>query len=190
MFADNSSTTKAPGPEAEYTLHDERSRPPAEHLREIAHRHQLCYEVWPEWSVAEERKIQIGFELQLCGTNTHDSGDGSDHPVPGCSHCFSTYGELREIAESILPPEGRPSRYEIGAFDRSLHIAPPKRRRRNEVIVSIHITHRHDFNRAVDDCEDRCLKEIRQSLHALGIVEGTWHEPADGQVEEGRKVTK
>ena len=175
MLTDNSSKAKAQIPEGEYTPHDEQSGPLVEHLREIACRHEVCYEVWPERSVLEGRAIRIGFELQLCGANTHASEDGPDHPVPGCAHCFSTYGELRQIAEWILPREERPSRYEIGAFDHSLHIAPRQRKSRNEVVLTIHIMHRHDFNREVDDCEDRCLKEMRQSLHQLGIVEGMWH---------------
>lgn len=159
-----------------------------ERLREIARRHQVCYEVWPEWSIAAERKLQIGFELQLCGTNAHARDDGPEHPVPGCAHCFTSYSELREVAEWILPKEERPSRYEIGPFDRALHIAHRKRTSRSEVVVPIHIMHRHDFNREVDDCEDRCLKEMQQRLRELGIVEGYWHEPADKEVvNEPRK---
>lgn len=171
MFADNSSTATAQVGEVLATT---TSDAPIERLREIACRHQVCYEVWPERSVSEGRAIPIGFELQLCGANTHSRAGGPNHPVPGCEHCVSTYGELRQIAEWILPMEERPSRYEIGAFDHSLHIAPPKRRRRNEVVVTIHIMHRHDFNRPVDDCEDQCLKEMQQRLRELGIVEGMW----------------
>jgi hypothetical protein len=176
MFTDNSSTAKAPSLEAAYAPQNGETRQFAERLLEIGRRHQVCYEVWPEWSIAEERQIQIGFELQLCGANTHTSKDGPNHPVPGCVHCFSTYGELRQIAEWILPQEERPSRYEIGAFDHALHIAPRKRKSRNEVVLPIHIMHRHDFNRAVDDCEDRCLKEMRGKLAQLGVCEGIWHE--------------
>lgn len=171
MLADNSSTATTQVAEA---LNRVANDAPMERLREIARRHQVCYEVWPERSVLEERKIQIGFELQLCGANTHTSEDGPDHPVPGCAHCFSTYGELRQIAEWILPQEERPSRYEIGAFDHALHIAPRKRKSRSEVVLPIHIMHRHDFNRAVDDCEDRCLKEMRDKLAQLGVCEGIW----------------
>jgi hypothetical protein len=156
----------------------------------MARKHQVCYEVWPEWSMAGERKIQIGFELQLCGTNAHTSLDVRDDPVPGCAQCVSTYGELRQIAEWSLPHEERASRYEIGAFDHALHIAPGRRKSRSEVVLSIHIMHRHDFNRAVDECEDRCLKETRQRLQELEIVEGVWHEPAGEQIEEGRKETR
>ena len=64
-----------------------------------------------------------------------------------------------------------------------------KRKSRNEVVLTIHIMHRSDFNREVDDCEDRCLKEMQQHLHQLGIVEGMWHEPPEqiGQ-EQSREI--
>ena len=159
-------------------------------LAEIARRHEVCYEIWPERSSLAGRAIRIGFELQLCGANTHASADGPDHEVPGCAHCVSTYGELRQIAEWILPREERPSRYEIDAFDHAFHIAPKKRKSRNEVALAIHIRHRSDFNREVDDCEDRCLKEMREHLHQLGIVEGMWHEPLKqiGKEQSGKII--
>jgi hypothetical protein len=144
-----------------------------ERLREIVERHQVCYEVWPERSVAQGVKIQIGFELQLCGTNSHVAA-GEHQPVPGCEYCHSTYEDLRQIAEGILPREERPSRYEIAGFDRSLHVAPHSRQSRSEVVLTIHIVHRANFNREVDDCENRCLKEMRGRLKELGICEGNW----------------
>lgn len=142
-------------------------------LLDIIEKHQVCYEVWPERSVDHGRKIQIGFELQLCGTNSHVAAKGKQ-PVPGCEICHSTYEDLREIAEWILPREERPSRYEIGGFDRSLHVAPHSRHSRNEVVVPIHIMHRTEFNREVDECENRCLKEMRDRLNQLGVYEGRW----------------
>ncbi len=144
------------------------------HLLEIARRHQVCYEVWPEWSVAEGRRIRIGFELQLCGANSHVSEEPDNHSVPGCAHCVSTYNELRQIAEWILPREYRPTRYEISGFNRALHVAPKKRKSRNEVVLTIHIMHRHNFNREVDDCEDLCLSEMRGKLIQLSVHEGIW----------------
>lgn len=81
-------------------------------LQQIAERHKVCYEVCPEWSMSEGRKISIGFELNLCGVNDHDP-TVQTHPVPGCAICARTHAEMREIAESILPREERPSRYEI-----------------------------------------------------------------------------
>ena len=144
-------------------------------LGEIVQQHQVCYEVWPEWYMKDGRKIQIGFELELCGINHADSNE-DQHPVPGCPICLRTYSELCEIANWVLPVEERPSRYEIQAFDHSLHVASAKRFRRLEVVVTIVIMHRNDFNRPIDECESRCLKEMRQRLSLLGIREDVWHE--------------
>lgn len=142
-----------------------------ERLRAISRAHQVCYEVCPEWSTKDGQKFQIGFELELCGISSNEK---CLHPVPGCPNCWRAYDEIREIAEWILPPDDRPSRYEIQAFDRGLHVAPAKRQRRNEVIVRIVIMHRNDFNRSVDECENRCLREMREALHMLGIREDRW----------------
>lgn len=152
-----------------------------ERLRQIGERHQVCYEVCREWSIAEGHKIPIGFELELCGVNNHLLRNVAGHPVPGCAHCLQTYDEMRQIADWILPREERPSRCEIQAFDRALHIAPTQRRRRSEVVVTIVIMHRRDFNRPIDDCESRCLKEMREKLSRLGIREGVW------LAEDGRR---
>lgn len=175
MFAYNQSTAITHSSVAANALVNQQTTTMIAGLREIARRHEVCYEVCPEWSISEGRKIQIGFELELCGINSHVvENESRRHPVPGCSLCFRTYGEIRQIAESILPREERPSRYEIQAFDRALHIAPHQRQRRSEVVVRIVIMHRRDFNRPVDDCESRCLKEMRERLSQLGICEGRW----------------
>lgn len=176
MFSESHSTAKDP----DVVSPDPQVNPPStlESLREIANKHQVCYEVWPERSVAQGVKIQIGFELQLCGTNSHVAA-GEHQPVPGCEYCHSTYEDLRQIAEGILPREERPSRYEIGGFDRALHVAPHSRQSRSEVVLTIHIMHRADFNREVDDCENRCLKEMRGRLKELGIYEGKWRSDAE-----------
>lgn len=150
-----------------------------EHLREIARKHQVCYELWPERSVAEGRKIQIGFELQLCGANEHLATNGVQVPIPGCGYCLLTFEEMKQIAEWILPREERPSRYEIGGFDRALHVAPYSRHSRSEVVVTIHIMHQTNFNREVNACENRCLSEMRDRLNELGIYEGQWRSQAE-----------
>lgn len=186
MFSDSHLTESDPDAGSTNTLVNSPSSP--ESLREIADKHQVCYEVWPERSVAEGVKILIGFELQLCGTNSHVTAKGENQPVPGCEYCQSTYEDLRQIAEGILPRDERPSRYEIGTFDRSLHVAPHSRQSRREVVLTIHITHRTDFNREVDDCENRCLKEMKTSLQQLGIHEGKWRSDAERTAKPVRRL--
>src|SRR6266498_424820 len=113
MFSESRSPTRAQAAVSPNTL----VNPASSHgrLLEIAEKHQVCYEVWPERSVAQGRRIQIGFELQLCGTNSHIAAKGEHQPVPGCEYCHSTYEDLRQIAEWILPRDERPSRYAIDA---------------------------------------------------------------------------
>ena len=181
MFAYNQSTATTRDPVVASALVNQQAPTLVERLKEIARTHRTCYEVWPEWSTKDGRKIQIGFELQLCGVNEHVFENGGQrHPVPGCPHCFHTYSELRRIAEWVLPLEERPSRYEIQGFDHALHMAPSKRQRRSEVVVTIVIMHRRDFNRPVDDCESRCLKEMRERLKELGIHEDIWRSDEAG----------
>ena len=177
MFSESDSTARVPDDVSPDTLINPASTPGR--LLEITEKHQVCYEVWPERSVAEGVKIQIGFELQLCKTNSHVAAAGEHQPVPGCEYCLSTYEDLRHIAEWILPRDERPSRYEIGTFDRALHVAPHSRHSRSEVVLTIHIMHRVDFNRDVDDCEHRCLKEMKGRLKQLGIYEGKWRSDAE-----------
>ena len=177
MFSESHSTARVQDDVSPDTLINPESTP--SRLLEIAEKHQVCYEVWPERSVAQGRKIQIGFELQLCGTNSHVAAEGDHQPIPGCEYCLSTYEDLRQIAEWILPRDERPSRYEISAFDRALHVAPHSRHSRSEVVLTIHIMHRADFNRDVDDCENRCLKEMRGRLKQLGVYEGKWRSEAE-----------
>jgi hypothetical protein len=147
-----------------------------ERLRELAARHRACFEVWPEWATVWGAKTQIGYRLELCGVNAHEEAGGDDHPVPGCWRCRRTYDDLRKIAEWVMPREERPSRYEVEPFDRAWHVAPKQRRSRNEIVLAVKILHRRDVNRPVDECEQRCLKEMRARIAGLGIEEGVYRE--------------
>lgn len=173
MFPNRNTLTTSPEVVAQIVTMDDEL---LTHLREMVRQHQVCYEVWPEWSMKDGSKIE-NFELQLYGISSHaDSNANAQHPVPGCPICLRTYSDLREIAEWALPADERPSRYEIQAFDHALHLASARRFRRKEVVVTIVIMHRDDFNRAIDDCENRCLKEMKERLKQLGIREDIWRE--------------
>lgn len=141
------------------------------HLRELVNRFRVCWEVWPENIVVEHQKRQIGFALELCGTHE----PGVEHPSPGCEHCLRVYAGLQQIATHIMPREERPSVYDFQAYDYALHYAP-KRRNRADVILTLKILHRSGYERPVDECEVRCLTEMKQRLRELGASEGQWKE--------------
>ena len=72
-----------------------------------------------------------------------------------------------------MPKEERASRYEIEPYDHALHESP-QRKFVPEVVLSMKILHRHGFDKPVDECEERCLKEMRSKLAELGVRAGEW----------------
>ena len=141
-----------------------------EHLKGLVLKHQVCYEVWPEYLMVRTKKTQVGFSLELSGIHGHKS---VGRPLPGCPQCQQVFEDLQVIAEWIQPREKRASQYEIQSFDRSLHKAP-KREFRPEVALTLKILHRQGFDQSVDACEERCLTEMREKLAKLGVKEGVW----------------
>ena len=142
-----------------------------EDLRDIVLRHQISYEVWPDWSGCGGRAKRIGYCVSICGVNDRvDCGGG--HHVPGCAHCALTYGEIRKVAEWITLKERPDCRFQIGPFDRAWHIAPRQRWSRNEIVVNIKILHSRNIDGPVNESQERCLNELRLELKRLGVREG------------------
>jgi hypothetical protein len=143
-----------------------------EELKALIRQHRVCWEVLPEQvPVKEDRPLKVGFDLILYGT--HALGD---HPVPGCEKCQQIFKDLRKIAQWIMPKVERPSRYEIEIFDSAIRYSP-MRRKRPDVMLTIKILHRSEFNRPVDACEVLCLSEMKTKLIELGAPERSWREP-------------
>lgn len=147
-----------------------------EDLQNVVLRHQVCYEVWPEWSGCGGRARRIGYCVNICGVT-----DGVDcvrgHHVPGCLHCGLTYDEICKIAEWITLKEQPDCRFEIEPFDSAWHIAPKQRWSRNEIIVNIKILHSHNVDGPVNESQEHCLNELRVELKKLGVREGVWQAP-------------
>lgn len=131
--------------------------------------HSVCFETWYEYAMVDGVRTHVGYALRLSGVNKHENGD---HSVPGCSYCRQTYADLCRIGRWILPPDDRASQYRIEPFDASFHIAPNARAHREEVVVTIQVLHRDDPNRPADECEKRCLNEMREKLKDFGVMEG------------------
>ena len=145
-------------------------------LQDIIMRHEVSYEVWPEWSGCGGRARRVGYCVSICGVNEKaDCVRG--HHVPGCLHCGLTYDEMRKIAEWITLKEQPDCRFEIEHFDRAFHIAPRQRWSRNEIVVTIKILHSHNIDLPVNDSLERCLNELRVELKKLGVREGVWQAP-------------
>ena len=138
-------------------------------LADLVNRYRVCWEVWPEYLMVGGKERQVGFELELSGT--HEPGTG--HVDPGCPACRRIYAALRAVAEWIFPKEERPSMYEIGPYEQALRYSAG-RGNRPDVALSVKIVHRRGFDQPVDDCEMRCLKEMKANLAELGACERQW----------------
>ena len=138
-----------------------------EELRELSQKHRVCYEVWPETLMVGEQRVKVGFELELHAGHAHQE----TNLLPGCPKCVETFHDLRRIAEWILPQEERESYYEIEPFDHAIRELP-SHNLRPEVVLKIKILHKHGFDQPVDYCEERCLRDMRGKLAALGIRQG------------------
>ena len=136
-------------------------------LKQEVRDHKVCWEVLPHTAFVDGHTRQIGFDLELTGT--HLPGVEA---TAGCEHCRNLYYILKAIASYILPKEQRPSRYELSLFDNSLRYSPTHANR-PDVTLTITIGHRSGLGQ-VDDCEKRCLEEIKANLRQLGAQSGSW----------------
>ena len=138
-------------------------------IRDLVQRFRVCWEVYPERILTTGEIRNVGFALELYGTHE----PGTEHVSPGCEHCRPVQEALKEIAHWILPREERASTYEVAVDTRALTYSQD-RGERPDVQVTIRILHRCDCERPVDDCEVRCLTDMKHALCEIGACKGRW----------------
>lgn len=134
-------------------------------LRECARRHHLHFEVRPEVAVVGEARLSVGFQLRLWAV--HERGA---HAPPGCARCGDLLAELERIVRWVVPSGGRATKIELERTGPALYdsqVVPGA----DEVALLVRLTHQVDYRAPIDACQERCLKETRQRLRALGIPE-------------------
>ena len=134
-------------------------------LLEFTRGHRVHFDVEPEIVVRGSDRVKVGFQVHLWALHARGA-----RALPGCPKCWDLVEQLRHIAEEVVPPDDRPSRTELAPFRPALYesrVVPQT----DEVCVTIRLVHRDGYDRPVDACEERCLKEIRARLLALGVRE-------------------
>jgi hypothetical protein len=137
-------------------------------LRDVIRRHKVVYEVHPALSVFTGQRTTVGYDVELRGTHETQAG----WVTAGCDACRAVWDDLRRVAEAVVPHEMRPAEYDVPAFDHSLHEVQG----REDVQLIIEIRHREDYNRPLDECEERCVHEIVANLRAIGAQENQWSD--------------
>lgn len=139
-------------------------------LTELVERYQVCWEIYPHEEMWNGVRVQTGFEIDLFGTHQR----GMENPTPGCARCLEVYDALEAIALNVLPEERRPSLYKLSSFDQSLHYSHV-RKDRPDVVLTITISHRNNPMAPIDDCELRCVDEIKRKLRHIGAEPRLWY---------------
>jgi hypothetical protein len=137
----------------------------AEEFRTLARKHHIHYDIEPEIVLQGTERVKVGFAVRLWAV--HPKGAKA---LPGCPQCAILVEDLRGLARWLVPAEERPTRADLEPFRPALYDSreiPGA----DEVMVAIRLVHREGYERPVDACEERCLKEIRERLRELGIPE-------------------
>ena len=141
---------------------------PAEGLAELRgfiREHHVYFEVRPELVPRPGERLKVGFELWLWAV--HHKGE---HALPGCARCRTLAHGLERLARTVLPPDDREARCALEPFRPALYESRVVQGA-DEICVVVRLFHGTEYERPVDACEERCLKEIRQGLRSLGARE-------------------
>ncbi|MGA9041413.1 MAG: hypothetical protein WB421_12825 [Terriglobales bacterium] len=142
-------------------------------LAELVQRYQICWEVWPEFTLTKQDRQQVGFELELFG-----SGKRTGEFDATCPKSAEIHAALEAIARWILESDERVS-FEVND-DRQCLSYSPARGNRPDVTMSVKILHRTDLDRPVDEGERDCLRKTEARLRQLGACEHHWHFASAG----------
>lgn len=152
--------------------------PKSTSLRDLVRRHKVVFDVYPARELVEGKSAPIGYDVEIGGVH---EASVQRAMLPGCERCEALFEDLRALAFAVIPADlSRASRYEIRAFDRSLHTARRSGSTRDEVKLTVEVRHRRDYLRPADECEERCLREIVAALRNLGAQERAWSESEVG----------
>jgi hypothetical protein len=143
-------------------------------LADLVRRYQVCWEVWPEVTLIDGRASQVGFELELSGSDKH-----IEEFHPSCAECVRINVALESIAGSVLEKSENVIT-EINASGQSLRYSAV-RGSRPDVTLSIKILHRNGYQNPIDDSERNCLEDVKTRLRALGACERHWYAALDHQ---------
>jgi len=149
------------------------SQTPPTTLAELVQRYQVCWEVWPEYTVMGPKSQQVGFELELLG---------SDERVgefdPNCPRYAEIHATLEAVARWILESDKQVT-FQINRGGHSLCYSPA-RGNRPDVTLSIKILQRAHAENPVNESERHFLENAKARLRQLGACEHGWHFAAAG----------
>lgn len=145
-------------------------------LAQLVQRYQVCWEVWPEYLTIGHTMRQVGFELELSGS---DKGIEFN---PTCPECSQIRWALEAIANWILDQKDVELTLELGCREQTISYSGA-RGNRPDVTLAIRILHRTGLSDPVDLYEIHYLEEMKTQLRQLGACERRWTRNSDHPTE-------
>lgn len=133
-----------------------------EDLCGLVHKHKVSYEIYPEYTLINNAKVQTGFNIEFHGIREQNAM----RSTPGDKSSHLTYSDLHQVARFAMPARPDGDDYIIEPFDCALHESP-RRHLQPEVVCVLCITHRTTAGQ--DTCDKTCLAGIETKLRSLGI---------------------
>lgn len=132
-------------------------------LKQFIRDHHVSWETHSINETVGGERVPVGFELEL-----HAVCNGTHDPVfPASPSTSELFHRLETLVEKILPVELRGSQIEVLPFDRSVHLDPHEQLRAH-VLLKLRIVDATQYFQAADSGESGCLRELEESLKALG----------------------
>ena len=133
----------------------------------LVQRYHVCWEVWPEYLTVGQTMRQVGFELELSGS---DKGIEFN---PTCPECSQIRWALEGIASWILDQKDVDLTLELSHREQSISYSGA-RENRPDVTLAIRVLHRTAFSDPVDLHEIHYLEKMKTQLRQLGACERQW----------------
>jgi hypothetical protein len=131
-----------------------------------AEAHGACFEVAPLVEMVKRRQVQVGFTLGLYARLPVETGPGPEREAAAAE----IWEGLREIAQSLAPPEGSRAGVEIDS-PRSAAFFAPEGRMRPEIAFNARLFHGDDYFAEVTVGEEKKVQDVTRRLTEMGLKE-------------------
>jgi hypothetical protein len=145
------------------------------HLRDLVKEHRVAVELRPVFTVASEKRVQVGFDVALYGA--HEGEHGPKMGEAECVGCAVVWDHMREIAAGVVSSSGNDEGiYRVDAYRPGVSVAANRKgadgKSREDVELILEIRARGEQVAGLPSCEEKCVRPIIESLRELGAREG------------------
>jgi hypothetical protein len=128
--------------------------------------HGACFEVEPLIELLRGRRVQVGFIVRLYARLPLEERS----PAERRAEAAEIQARLREMLQSIAPPEGSSARLEIEPSRTGVSLAP-EGGLQPEVGVSARVFHGEDYSAEVTEGEEKRVHAATRRLAEMGLKE-------------------